>query len=97
VAQYNPAGGPSGQQDTAGGATAPGSQKQASGQSNAGGETAEELKGTLEQTLTKIGQMKNADAIGQAARNFTGYDNVIGSTGVPAVDAMLMNMGFKPQ
>ena len=75
----------SGQQQTAGG-----SQQQA-----ASGETAEELQGVIAQALSGLGQDKNAKTVGQLIRkNFTNNATSIGSTGVPAVDAMLINMGF---
>ena len=96
VAQHTAAGSPSNQQggQQAGAATAPGSQQQASGT----GETAEELEGTIKQALgTVSGLDKNAATIGAMIRkNFTNNADSIGSTGVPAVDAMLLNMGFKP-
>jgi hypothetical protein len=103
VAQHAPAGGaaggqqqgattaPGGQQ--AGATTAPGGQQQA----GASGETAEELQGTIAQALSGLGQDKNAKTVGQLVRkNFTNNAVDIGSTGVPAVDAMLINMGFRP-
>jgi hypothetical protein len=99
VAQHAPAGGAKQQpgQQPAGGqqasaTTAPGGQQQA-----ASGETAEELQGTIAQALSGLGQDKNAKTVGQLVRkNFTNNATDIGSTGVPAVDAMLINMGFRP-
>jgi hypothetical protein len=73
-------------------------QQQAGGQQQAAsGETAEELQGTIAQALSGLGQDKNAKTVGQLVRkNFTNNAVDIGSTGVPAVDAMLINMGFRP-
>ena len=100
VAQHAPASGakPQPGQQPAGGQSAsataaPGGQQQA-----ASGETAEELQGTIAQALSGLGQDKNAKTVGQLVRkNFTNNATDIGSTGVPAVDALLMNMGFNPQ
>ena len=93
IAQHAPAGGS--QQAQQGGGQQPaagGSQTQA-----AGGETAEELQGTIAQALSGLGQDKNAKTVGQLVRkNFTNNAVDISSTGVPAVDAMLINMGFRP-
>ena len=87
IAQHTPAGG----QQAAGATTAPG------GQQAAGGETAAELQGTIAQALSALKQDKNAKTVGQLVRqNFTNNATDIGSTGVPAVDAMLINMGFRP-
>ena len=91
VAQHTPAG--SGQQ---------GGQQQsgAQGVQQAGaadGESAEDLKDTIAQSIKAVGQDKNAATLGQLVRkNFTNNAADIKSTGVPAVDAMLLNMGFKP-
>lgn len=73
-------------------------QQQAGGQQQAAsGETAEELQGTIAQALSGLGQDKNAKTVGQLVRkNFTNNAVDVGSTGVPAVDAMLINMGFRP-
>lgn len=73
-------------------------QQQAGGQQQAaGGETAEELQGVIAQALSGLGQDKNAKTVGQLVRkNFTNNAVDISSTGVPAVDAMLINMGFRP-
>ena len=89
VAQQNPA-------SAGGGATTPagGGQKQASGN----GETAEELQSTIAQTLGAVANLpKQVSTAGALVRkNHTGEDDSIRSTGVPAVDALLLNMGFKP-
>jgi hypothetical protein len=102
VAQHAPAGGAAGGQQAGAGATAaPGGQQQAQPagqqQAAASGETAEELQGTIAQALSGLGQDKNAKTVGQLVRkNFTNNAADISSTGVPAVDAMLINMGFRP-
>ena len=86
VAQQNPA-------SAGGGATTPagGGQKQASGN----GETAEELQSTIAQTLDKSLQaVKSAGAL--VRQKHTDNNDSIRSTGVPAVDALLLNMGFRP-
>ena len=93
VAQHAPAGGPSGQQQAGG-------QPQAGGQSSTsqaadGGETAEELKQTVAQALGK--NLQAVNAAGKSILTFTNNSTNVGSTGVPAVDALLMNMGFNPQ
>jgi len=90
VAQHAPAGGPGGQPQSSG-------QQQAGGQQKAagGGETAEELKQTVAQALGK--NLQAAKAAGVAILPLTYNDTNVGSTGVPAVDALLMNMGFNPQ
>ena len=87
VAQQNPA------SAGGGGATTPagGGQKQASGN----GETAEELQSTIAQTLdTNLQAVKSAGAL--VRQKHTDNNDSIKSTGVPAVDALLMNMGFNP-
>ena len=93
VSQHAPASGAAGGQQ-AGATTAPGGQQQA----GASGETADELKQPVIQALgqlTKEGQLK---AIGQiVARGFTNNNTSIKSTGEPAVDALLLSMGFTPQ
>jgi hypothetical protein len=44
-----------------------------------------------------MGQDKNAATIGSSVRKaFTNNVSDVKSTGVPAVDAMLMTMGFRP-
>jgi hypothetical protein len=94
VSQHAPAGGGQQQASQAGGQqpSAGGSQ-----QPSASGETAEELQGTIAQALSGLGQDKNAKTVGQLVRkNFTNNAVDVGSTGVPAVDAMLINMGFRP-
>jgi len=101
VAQHNPAGAgksPSGQQASTADASATGGQQAATQNTAADGETAEELQDTIRQTLGAVtGMDKNALTIGQMVRkNHTGNDPSIRSTGVPAVDAMLLNMGFRP-
>jgi hypothetical protein len=86
VAQHNPAGG-----RQAGDAAAAGGQKQASGD----GETAEELRDTIAQNLGK--DLQATQSAGALIRQLhTGNDDSIRSTGVPAVDALLLNMGFRP-
>ena len=71
-------------------------QQQAGGQQQAaGGEDANTLKQPVAQSLGK--NLQAAAAAGAAIRsNYTNNATSIGSTGVPAVDAMLMNMGFDP-
>jgi len=93
VAQHGPAGQVAAQQTNT---------PQASGKPGtpqaAGGETAEELKLPVAQALGAVsGLDKSAATIGGIIRkNYTNNADSIGSTGVPAVDAMLINMGFKP-
>jgi hypothetical protein len=92
VAQHTPAGSASKAQTGQSGQPQAGSQQQADS-----GETAEELQSTIAQALSGLGQDKNAKTVGQLIRkNFTNNATSIGSTGVPAVDAMLINMGFQP-
>jgi len=94
VAQHTAAGSPTGQQggqQQSSGATAPGGQQQTSGN----GETAEELKQTVAQALGK--NLQAVNAAGKSILTFTNNSTNVGSTGVPAVDALLMNMGFNPQ
>jgi hypothetical protein len=95
VSQQAPAASASQQQSQQ---TASGGQQQTGGQQQAAsGETAEELQGVIAQALSGLGQDKNAKTVGQMVRkNFTNNATAIGSTGVPAVDAMLSNMGFEP-
>ena len=95
VSQQAPAASASQQQSQQ---TASGGQQQTGGQQQAAsGETAEELQGTIAQALSGLGQDKNAKTVGQLVRkNFTNNAVDVGSTGVPAVDAMLINMGFRP-
>ena len=71
-------------------------QQQAGGQQQAaGGEDANTLKQPVAQSLGK--NLQAAVAAGAAIRGtYTNNATSIGSTGVPAVDAMLMNMGFDP-
>ena len=71
-------------------------QQQAGGQQQAaGGEDANTLKQPVAQSLGK--NLQAAAAAGAAIRSkHTNNATSIGSTGVPAVDAMLMNMGFDP-
>jgi hypothetical protein len=90
VAQHNPAGQANTQQQAN---TQPSTQQQ-----TGNGETAEELKLPVAQALgTVSGLDKSAATIGGIIRkNYTNNAVDIGSTGVPAVDAMLINMGFKP-
>jgi hypothetical protein len=92
VSQYNPAqaGGP----QSAGTTATPGGQQSAVG----GGETAEELKDTIKQTLATVSDLpKQVLTAGNLIkRNHTDNNDSIKSTGVPAVDALLMNMGFNP-
>lgn len=91
VAQYQPA--------QAGGtkpaASAPAGAKPTA---QAGGEDAESLVPTVKQVLDQAGAKDGTlRAIGQAVtRGFTQNSTAIQSTGVPAVDAMLMTMGFRP-
>ena len=103
VSQHAPAGGAAGGQQAggqqqgsqqAGATTAPGGQQQA----GASGETAEELQSTVEQTIAKASPKGTTSAIGQLLRAMPGVDNntSLRSTGVPAVDALLLNMGFRP-
>lgn len=74
-----------------------GAQTSQTPQSGTDGETAEDLRGTLAQAIKGIGQDKNATTLGQLVRkNFTNNAADIKSTGVPAVDALLLNMGFTP-
>lgn len=62
-----------------------------------GSESAAELKDAMGPILTQLGQDKNVATVGQAVRKtFTNNSPDIKSTGVPAVDAMLMTMGFRP-
>jgi len=100
IAQHAPAGGAAkpqpgqtGQQATSAqpGQQPAGGQQQAAG----GGESAEELKQTVAQALGK--NLQAAAAAGASILPFTNNDKNVGSTGVPAVDALLMNMGFNPQ
>jgi hypothetical protein len=88
VAQRRPApGGP----QSAGTTTGPSSQQSAAG----GGETAEELKDVIAQTLGKdLQAIKSAGSL--VKQKHTDNDDSIKSTGVPAVDALLLNMGFRP-
>jgi hypothetical protein len=89
VAQQAPAqaGGP----QSAGTTTGPSSQQSAAG----GGETAEELKDVIAQTLGKdLQAIKSAGSL--VKQKHTDNDDSIKSTGVPAVDALLLNMGFRP-
>ena len=98
VAQHNPA--QAGGQTPAStdatkepGASTPTGTKPATG----GGEDAETLRDAIGPVLKQMGQDKNAATIGSSIRKaFTNNADSIGSTGVPAVDAMLMTMGFKP-
>jgi hypothetical protein len=60
-----------------------------------GGETAEELKDVIAQTLGKdLQAIKSAGSL--VKQKHTDNDDSIKSTGVPAVDALLLNMGFRP-
>jgi len=100
VAQHNPAGAgkpAGGQQAGTAGAPAAGGQ-QAAQDNDADGETAEELQDTIAQTLgVQTDLPKQVATAGALIRkNHTGNDPSIRSTGVPAVDAMLLNMGFRP-
>jgi hypothetical protein len=92
VSQYNPAqaGGP----QSAGTTATPGGQQSAVG----GGETAEELKDTIKQTLATVSDLpKQVLTAGNLVKQkHTDNNDSIKSTGVPAVDALLMNMGFNP-
>ena len=95
VAQHTPAGGGNKTAPAAGGQQT--TQTAGGQQSAASGESAQELQGTIAQALSGLGQDKNAKTVGQLIRkNFTDNAVDIGSTGVPAVDAMLINMGFRP-
>jgi hypothetical protein len=95
VAQHNAAGSPSGGQDAAGDAAAPGGQKQAGSGDT---EDAYAIKDQMVPILKQLGQDKNVATVGSAVRKtFTNSATDIKSTGVPAVDAMLMTMGFDPQ
>ena len=97
VAQHNPAGSPAGQQTSAQQTSAQQPSQQSTAQQPAGGETADELQATIAQALQAYKQDKNASTIGQLVKkNFADNSSSIRSTGVPAVDAMLLNMGFKP-
>jgi hypothetical protein len=90
VAQHTAA--QSGSTQPAGTTTTTGSQ-----QSAAGGEDAETLKDAIAPVLKQMGQDKNAATIGSSVRKaFTNNVSDVNSTGVPAVDAMLMTMGFRP-
>lgn len=63
-----------------------------------GTEDAATLKDAMVPVFQQLGQDKNAATIGSAVRKtFTNNSPDINSTGVPAVDAMLMTMGFRPQ
>lgn len=83
-------------------AQAAGSQPASDGTSQAtpaasGTEDANTLKDAIQPILKQMGQDKNVATIGAAIRKgFTNNSDQINSTGVPAVDAMLMTMGFKP-
>ena len=100
VAQHAPAGGAAKQQP-AGGQQPSGSQQQPAGgqqQAAGGGESAEELKQPIIQALGQITKAGQLQAIGQTvARGFTNNNTSINSTGEPAVDALLMTLGFNPQ
>jgi hypothetical protein len=92
VAQQAPA--QAGGTQSTGTTTGPDSQQSAAG----GGETAEELKDTIKQTLATVSDLpKQVLTAGNLIkRNHTDNNDSIKSTGVPAVDALLMNMGFRP-
>ena len=96
VAQHNPASG--GKQQTSPGNAGATDDADAGGKAPSGSdETAEDLQPTIAQALKGLGQDKNAATVGQLIRkNFADNATSIRSTGVPAVDAMLLNMGFKP-
>jgi hypothetical protein len=99
VAQHAPASGPASSTaapSAQAGAT-PGAQAQQA--TSAGGDSPEDLIQPVTQALdsagAKVGTLK---AIGQTlARGFTNNNTAIKSTGEPAVDALLMSMGFRPQ
>jgi len=88
VAQQAPAGSPTQASDpTAGGNSTAGG--------GTSGETAEELKDVIAQTLGKdLQAIKSAGSL--VKQKHTDNDDSIKSTGVPAVDALLLNMGFRP-
>jgi hypothetical protein len=92
VAQQAPA--QAGGTQSAGTTTDSSSQQSAAG----GGETAEELKDTIKQTLATVSDLpKQVLTAGNLIkRNHTDNNDSIKSTGVPAVDALLLNMGFRP-
>jgi hypothetical protein len=91
VAQQGPAGSP-----TQASASTDGGNSTAGGSTS--GETAEELQGTIAQTLGVQTDLPKQVATAGALirRNHTDNNTSIKSTGVPAVDALLLNMGFKP-
>jgi hypothetical protein len=89
VAQHNAA--------QAGGtqSTADGEKSTGAARTGGGTETADELKSTIAQTLDKSLQaVKSAGAL--VRQKHTDNNDSIRSTGVPAVDALLLNMGFRP-
>jgi hypothetical protein len=100
IAQHAPAGGAAKQQPGQPAAgTQPGQQQVAGGQQQAAGgsESAEELKQPIIQALGQILKAGQLQAIGQTVtRGFTNNNTSINSTGEPAVDALLINMGFQP-
>lgn len=95
VAQHTPAGSPAkqqaGQQSSAG--TAP-----TTSQATTDQDDPETLKQPIMQAISQITKEGTLKAIGQAvSRGFTNNNRSIRSTGEPAVDALLMSMGFNPQ
>lgn len=97
VAQHTPAGSPT-PTSTALGTQAGSTQPAQTAQASAGGETAEELIQPVQQALSQVSKEGTLRAIGQTiARGFTNNNTAIKSTGEPAVDALLLSMGFKPQ
>jgi hypothetical protein len=91
VAQQAPA--QAGGTQSAGTTTEPGGQQSAAGE----GEDAETLKQPVLQALsqlTKEGGLKSMGSV--IAQGFTNNNRSIKSTGEPAVDALLLAMGFRP-
>lgn len=102
VAQQNPAASPGQSSASAqdGGTQAGGAQQQkAQATPAAEGDTAEELLQPVQQALEGAGAKSGTlRAIGQTiARGFTNNNTSVKSTGEPAVDALLLSMGFRPQ
>jgi hypothetical protein len=94
VAQHTPAGGG---QPQAGGQSAAGTAPTAT-QATSDQDDPEALKQPVMQAISQITKEGTLKAIGQTlSRGFTNNNRSIKSTGEPAVDALLMSMGFNPQ
>jgi len=92
VAQHTPASGAA--QAAAPGQTAAG-QAAAPAQAAAAGQTAAQLQQTVAQAIGQIAPAGTLSSVGKIIRQgFTNNNASVRSTGEPAVDALLMSLGF---